>query len=223
MLNNIMKKFALISLYPKYIDSAVSSSILGRACENNLISILSIDLKNFAPSMNRVDDHPFGGGSGMVIRADVVVDAVNYAKEICGENSIVVFVSPRGEQFDHIMAKDMSKDERNIIFVSGHYEGIDQRAIQITNGVEFSVGYAIVTTGCIPSLYMIDAISRYVPGTLGNPESLEGETNYLDGIQCDLYTKPREYRGIKVPDVLLSGHHANIEKWKNSFRRSRDK
>ena len=212
-----MKTFVLISMYPRYIESCISTSIIGRAIASGFINIENLDLKDF-DEKRRVDDIPFGGGPGMVIRASPVLKAIAKAKTIVGEDSIVLFMSPRGKQLEDADCCAFAEDERNIIIISGHYEGIDQRAIEISNGIEIAIGHSIVSNGCVCAIYLIDAVSRYVNGVLGNSESLKDETNSDSGSQHDLYTRPREFLGKKVPDILFSGNHKEIETWKNKFR-----
>lgn len=205
-------------MYPKYIDSCVAYSIIGRAKEKGIIDIINLDLRDFCADNIRVDDTPFGGGAGMVIRPDVVVNAVAHARTIAGDDSLVIFMSPRGKQLSDIGCMNLANSGSNIIIVSGHYEGVDQRAILLTDGIEVAVGDSIVSNGCLTAMYLIDGVSRYIEGVLGNLDSLKNETNSSTGKQYDLYTKPREYKGISVPSVLLSGNHKEIDKWKNSFR-----
>lgn len=212
-----MIKYFLISTYPKYIDSCIENSILRRGVDKGLIYIENIDLKDFVSS-GRIDDRPFGGGAGMVLRPDPIVNAVNYCLEKLKNKKVkILFTSPRGKNFTAAKSKKYSKYDA-LIIIAGHYEGFDQRALEIVKGEEIKVGSSIVTNGCIIGLYIIDSVSRQVKGFLGNEESIEGETFSKSGfIQAPCYTRPREFMGLSVPDVLLLGNHKAIEKWKLNY------
>lgn len=209
-----MRNFVLVSVYPKYIESCVENSILHRAIEKNIIKITNVDLRDFSIN-GKIDDTPYGGGPGMVLMPGPVVEAYKYSyNNFCmnGKTKTLV-MSPRGKRLTKNRIKSMSKYD-NILIVSGHYEGIDQRAIDIINAEEIRVCDCILSNGCLAAMVVIDAISRYIPGVLGNYDSIKKETfDSKDYVQHDLYTKPREYENLLVPSVLLSGNHSDIVAW----------
>lgn len=209
-----MMNFHVLTLFPDMIKNCLGSSITGRASENGYISINTTNIRDFANNKhNHVDDYPYGGGAGMVMQPDPVYRAYKSVIEKTGENVRVIYLTPQGKVFNQSMAEEFAKEE-NLIFLCGHYEGIDERVLNkiVTDNV--SIGDYVLTGGELPAMVMIDAISRKVSGVLGNDESSEIETFYDNLLEYPQYTRPVEFEGERVPEILLSGHHGNIEKWR---------
>ncbi len=213
-----MTKFKIITLFPDFIDSIKEYSIIKRAVANGLIKIETIDLRKFGlGKYKQVDDKPFGGGVGMLLRVDVVNDALKSTTSRSKKNRKTVLLSPQGEHFNQQMSKDMAELDE-IILICGHYEGFDHRIRSFVDK-EISIGPYILTGGEIPAMVLIDSISRLKEGVLGKTQSHMTETfSVIDKkqiIEYPQYTKPRIYKGKKVPDILLSGNHKEIEAWKS--------
>lgn len=206
-------KFDVLTLFPEMIQSHCTFSILKRAVENNVIAVNAINPRDFSLDKHKkVDDTPYGGGAGMVLMAQPYVDAYE-SVERC-ENSVTVMLSPQGKPLCEEMVKDFAKYEQ-MVLLCGHYEGFDERIRDVINPVEVSVGDFVLTGGELPALCLIDAVSRKIEGTLGKIESAQDDS-FSDGLlEYPQYTKPREYRGLNVPEVLLNGNHKDI----NEFRR----
>ncbi len=203
-------KIDILTLFPEMFG-ALSESIIGRARDKGLIEINIIDIRNFSKDKHKkCDDAPFGGGAGMVMTPQPLFDAIKSVKQ---ENSLVILTSPRGQTFNQKLCKDLSKYE-HLIFVCGHYEGVDERIIELCIDKEISIGDFVLTGGEIPAMAMVDAISRYVDGVLGNNASLEEESFSSGLLEYPQYTRPAEFMGLKVPEVLLSGNHAEIAKFR---------
>ena len=202
-------KFDVLTLFPEMFE-AVKQSILGKAIEKGLININLVNIRDFSKNKHKkVDDTPYGGGAGMVIRPDVVYDAY---KSVCDEDAKVVYLTPQGKTLKQKMVEDLSK-EKHLILLCGHYEGIDQRVIDKIVDEEISIGDYILTGGEIPAMVLIDSVSRYVEGVLSQ-ESIK-EESFSDGLlEYPQYTRPEIFEGEKVPEVLLSGHHGNIDNWR---------
>ena len=202
-------RFDILTLFPNMFD-ILNESILGRAQEKNLININVVNIRDFSKDKhNKVDDTPYGGGAGMVMRADVVYDCYNSVKT---DNSKVIYLSPQGKTLDQDKVKELSK-EKHLILLCGHYEGIDQRVIDEIVDEEISIGDYVLTGGELPAMVLIDSVSRYVEGVL-NKESIQEESFTDDLLEYPQYTRPEVFLGKKVPEVLLTGHHQNIEKWR---------
>ena len=214
-------KFSILTLFPEMFDS-LNTSIIGRGIENKAIDIEFINIRDFSKNKHKkVDDTPYGGGAGMVMMPDVVYDAY---KSIKAENAKVIYLTPQGKVFNQKKAKELSK-EKHIILLCGHYEGIDQRVIDEIVDEEISIGDYVLTGGEIPAMVLVDSISRYVEGVLSK-ESTEEESFSSDNLlEYPQYTRPEEFHGKKVPEVLLSGHHENIAKWRKekSFEITKNK
>ena len=205
-------KFNVLTLFPEMIDSCCGCSILKRAVENSIIEVETINPRDFTLDKHKkVDDTPYGGGAGMVLTAQPYVDAYE-SIERC-ESSLVVMLTPQGEVFDDKMSNDFAKYDQ-IIMLCGHYEGFDERIREIIKPKEVSIGDFVLTGGELPALCLIDSISRKIEGTLGKIESAD-EDSFSNGLlEYPHYTKPRNYRGLQVPEVLLNGNHAEIEKFR---------
>ena len=202
-------KFDVLTLFPEMFQ-AIKQSILGRAEEKNLIQINLINIRDFSKDKHKkVDDTPYGGGAGMVMRADVVYDAY---KSVQNENAKVIYLTPQGKKLDQKKVEELSK-EKHLILLCGHYEGIDQRVIDKIVDEEMSIGDYVLTGGEIPAMVLIDSVSRYVEGVLS--ESSTNEESFSQGLlEYPQYTRPETFEGVKVPEILLSGHHENIKKWR---------
>ncbi|MDD3150164.1 MAG: tRNA (guanosine(37)-N1)-methyltransferase TrmD [Candidatus Gastranaerophilales bacterium] len=205
-------QFDVVTLFPEIIENYCNSSIIGRANKLDIINVNTINPRDFSKNKHkRVDDTPYGGGAGMVLMCEPVFDAVNSIKE--QKNSARILLTPQGKPFSQEMAIELSK-KNQIILICGHYEGFDERIRQNINAQEVSIGDFVLTGGELPALCLIDAVSRNVEGALGKIESAHEDT-FSDGfIEYPQYTKPYDFEGYKVPDVLLSGHHQEIKKWR---------
>jgi tRNA (guanine37-N1)-methyltransferase len=202
-------KIDILTLFPEMFD-AIKHSILFRAEQKGLLEINTINIRDFsADKHKKVDDTPFGGGAGMVMTCQPLFDAINSVK---AENSTIVYMSPRGEILNQQYAISLSKTE-HLIIVCGHYEGIDQRIIDHFDMKEISIGDYVLTGGELPAMVLVDCVSRYVKGVLSDGST--SEESFSNGLlEYPQYTKPRVYEGLEVPEILLSGNHAEIEKWK---------
>ena len=202
-------KFDVLTLFPEMFE-ALNQSIIGRAKEKNLIEINLINIRDFSKDKHKkVDDTPYGGGAGMVMKADVVYDAY---KSIKDENAKVIYMSPQGKTLNQSKVEELSKEE-HLIILCGHYEGIDQRVLDKIVDEEISIGDYVLTGGEIPAMALIDSVSRYVDGVLTG-ESIKEESFSQGLLEYPQYTRPEVFEGVKVPEVLLSGHHENINKWR---------
>lgn len=202
-------KFDVLTLFPQMFQS-LNESIIGRAREKSLIEINLINIRDFSKDKHKkVDDTPYGGGAGMIIKPDVVYDAYASVKD---EKAKVIYMSPQGKKLNQDKVIELSK-ESHLILLCGHYEGIDQRVIDEIVDEEISIGDYVLTGGELPAMVLIDAVSRYVDGVLsdGSTDEESFRNNLLEYPQ---YTRPEEFRGRKVPEVLISGHHENIKKWR---------
>ena len=202
-------QFDCLTLFPEMFD-ALNQSIIGKAKEKNLIKINLINIRDFSKDKHKkVDDTPYGGGAGMVMKADVVYDAYKSVKD---ENAKVIYMSPQGKTLNQAKVEELAKQE-HLIILCGHYEGIDQRVIDKIVDEEISIGDYVLTGGEIPAMVLIDAVSRYKEGVLSK-ESIEEESFSNGLLEYPQYTRPEVFEDIKVPEVLLSGNHQNIDKWR---------
>ncbi len=216
-------KFDVLTLFPESFEP-IKQSILGRALEKNLISLNLINIRDFSKDKHKkVDDTPYGGGAGMVIKPDVVYDAY---KSVEDKNAKVIYLSPQGNVLNQKKVESLSKEE-HLILLCGHYEGIDQRVIEEIVDEEISIGDYVLTGGEIPAMVLIDSVSRYVEGVL-TKESIKEESFSNNLLEYPQYTRPEVFLNKKVPEVLLSGHHENIRKWreeqslKNTYQKRPD-
>ena len=213
--------FHVLTLFPEMIQEAVSHSILGRAISSGLISVNCVNIRDFAINKyGQVDDAPYGGGAGMVMMAGPIYDAYQYVLENMQERAgrdipPLYYMSPQGKVLTQKMAEDISALDE-IILLCGHYEGLDERVVEEIVTAEISIGDYVLTGGEPAALVLMDAVSRLVPGVLGKAESSKDES-FTDGLlEYPHYTRPPVFRGRAVPEVLLSGHHANIEAWRRA-------
>lgn len=210
--------YYVMTLFPDMVMSGLNTSIIGKAKEKGLLSINAIDIRDFTLDKHRhVDDYPYGGGAGMVMQAQPVYDCYKHVLEQMDideeKKPRVIFMTPTGKTFNQDMAKELAQEE-NLVFLCGHYEGIDKRVLDRIVTDEVSIGDFVLTGGELPAMVMIDAISRHIPGVLNNDISAETETFTDNLLEYPQYTRPEVWEGESVPEVLLSGHHANIEKWR---------
>lgn len=202
-------KFDVLTLFPEMFDN-LKQSIIGRAQEKELIEINTTNIRDFSENKHKkVDDTPYGGGAGMVMMPDVVYRAYQSVKS---ENAKVIYMSPQGKKLDQKKVEDLSK-ESHLIILCGHYEGIDQRVIDKIVDEEISIGDYVLTGGEIPAMVLIDSVSRYVKGVL-KEDSIKEESFSNGLLEYPQYTRPEVFEGEKVPEVLLSGNHQNIDKWR---------
>ncbi len=204
----------VMTLFPEMCEVFLSESIIGRARKKGILTIQCHQIRDFGLGRHkRVDDTPYGGGKGMLMLAEPIYKCFENICNIRKTKPLIIYMSPKGKTFNQKIAKDLSHYE-NIAVLCGHYEGIDQRIIEEIVDLEISIGDYVLTGGEIPGLVLIDAVSRLVPGVLSDSICFEEESHYKDLLEYPQYTKPNIWRGKSVPAVLLSGHHANIEKWK---------
>ena len=211
-------RFDVLSLFPKTIDGFAEESILGRAVEKGLIEVNSLDLRRWAKGKHReTDDRPFGGGAGMVLKPEPLFDAI---EEISSESTKVIYMAPDGESLNAEIAKELAQ-EKHLLLISGHYEGIDQRVRDQLVDREISIGDYVLTNGSLAASVLIDSVARHVPNVLGDGDSLIDESFEDQLLSYPQYTRPHEYRGMTVPEVLLSGNHSQIQQWRNDQRESK--
>ena len=202
-------KFDILTLFPEMFKP-LEESIIGRAKENKIIDINLINIRDFSKDKHKhVDDTPYGGGAGMVIKPDVIYDAY---KSVKSPKAKIIYLTPQGKVLDQKKVEELAKEE-HLILLCGHYEGIDQRAIDIIEPEEISIGNYVLTGGELPAMVLIDSVSRYVDGVLSK-DSIEEESFSNGLLEYPQYTRPEVFEGQKVPEVLLSGNHQNIEKWR---------
>ena len=217
-------RFHVMTLFPELIENYVSSGIIGRAKKGGLIEVEAVNFRSFSKDKHgHVDDYPYGGGAGMLLKAEPVVDCARSIFSQCEKRPRVIYMSPQGRPFTQEIAKELAKEEE-LVLLCGHYEGLDERALQILQAEELSVGDFVLTGGELASLIVIDAVSRMIPGVLAE-NSAEEESFYEGLLEYPQYTRPEEFEGLRVPEILLSGHHENVEKWRReqSIRRTYEK
>lgn len=208
-----MNNFYVLTLFPEMIEDTLSHSITGRAIREKVINVEAVNIRDFTEDRHKhVDDYPYGGGAGMVMQPQPIYDAYKSIEERAGKCR-VLYMSPQGKRFDQKMAEELACED-SIIFLCGHYEGVDERIIEEIVTDEVSIGDFVLTGGELAAVTIIDTVSRLVPGVLNKEESYENES-FSDGLlEYPQYTRPPEFMGRTVPDILLSGHHANIDKWR---------
>lgn len=206
-------KIAILSLFPEMFQSFLGTSIIGRARQEGLLDIRPVDIRPYSDKKHKnTDDYPFGGGAGMVMMAQPIVDCVRDVRAQ-GFSGPCVYLSPRGKPLNQRKVQELSAQD-GLILLCGHYEGVDQRAIDLVVDEEISLGDFVLTGGELAAMALTDAVARYVPGVLGSDEST-GEESFTDGLlEYPQYTRPRVYEGLEVPEVLLNGDHAKIRAWR---------
>lgn len=208
-----MIEFDVLTLFPEMVLGPLSQSIAGRAEHAGLFSVRAHQLRDWAVDKHRrTDDYLCGGGQGMLMKCEPIFAAV---EELRRPNTKVILMTPQGRQYKQTVARELAEQGNHYIIICGHYEGVDQRVIDTLVDIELSIGDFILTNGAIAAVLVIDSVVRLLPGALGDERSSEEESFSNGLLEAPAYTKPNEFRGMKVPDVLLSGNHAAIEKWKH--------
>ena len=206
--------FHVLTLFPEMIEQGMNTSIIGRAIAGGYLTVQAVNIRDFAFNKHqKVDDYPYGGGAGMLMQAEPVYLAYESVEKKIGKKPRVIYLTPQGRVFHQEMAREFAREE-DLVFLCGHYEGIDERVLEEIVTDYVSIGDYVLTGGELPAMVMMDSISRMVPGVLSNQES--GETESFSGglLEYPQYSRPEEWHGRKVPPVLLSGHHANIDAWR---------
>lgn len=210
-----MMRFDVLTLFPDMLESVLYESVIGRAVENGIININFINIRDYTLDKHKkVDDTPYSGGGGMLMMAQPVYDAYMSVAGGLNYKPFTIYMSPQGRVFNQGIAKDLLTKHEHIVILCGHYEGIDQRVLDEIVDMELSIGDFVLTGGEIPAMTIIDAISRMVPGVLSDEGSYKNESHYDGLLEYPQYTKPREWNGVSIPEILISGHHKNIEEWK---------
>ena len=206
--------FHVLTLFPEMIMNGLETSILGRAAAKGIVTFEAVNIRDYTLERHgKVDDYPYGGGAGMVMQAEPIYRAYEALVEKIGKKPRVIYMTPQGKTFNQNIAEDLAKEE-DLVFLCGHYEGVDERVLEMIATDYLSAGDYVLTGGELPAMMMIDCISRLVPGVLNNNVSAEFETFHDNLLEYPQYTRPEVFMGKKVPDILLSGHHANVEKWR---------
>lgn len=204
----------ILTLFPEMCNSVLGESIIGRARENGFVEINSINIRDYTKDKhNRVDDAPYGGGTGMIMQTQPIYDCFKSLCDTLGKRPKLIYMSPQGKVLDQQKVKELANEE-NIAILCGHYEGVDQRIIDEIVDEEISIGDYVLTGGELPALILADSISRMLPGVLANDDAFQQESHYSHLLEYPQYTRPVVWHDAEVPQVLLSGHHANIEKWR---------
>ena len=207
-------KVDILTLFPEMVDTVLSESIIGRARKAGILDISCINIRDFADNKhNRVDDYPYGGGNGMVMQPQPIYNAYMSIVEKSEEKPYVIYMSPQGRVFNQHIARELL-NKKHIVLLCGHYEGVDERIIEEIVDEEISIGDYVLTGGEVPAIVVCDCISRMVPGVLSNDECFSEESHFDGKLEYPQYTRPPVFMGREVPEVLLSGHHANIQKWR---------
>ena len=218
-------KFDILTIFPEIFDAVLGSSIIGRAQDNGIISVKAHNIRDFTLDKHKkTDDYPYGGGNGLVMFAQPIYDAYKSITENLDYKPHFIYMSPQGKLLDQKLVEKLAEHE-HIVLLCGHYEGVDERILEELVDEEISIGDYVLTGGEIPAMVLIDAVSRAIPGVLTNEESY-GDESHKDGVlEYPQYTRPYEFMGRKVPDILLSGHHANINAWRRlqALKRTKSK
>lgn len=207
-------KFYILTLFPEMVMQGLSTSIIGRAAKQGIVTIEAVNIREYTKDKHlKVDDYPYGGGAGMVMQAQPVYDAYQAVRDKIGHRPRTIYLTPQGPLFHQAVAKEMAGEEE-LVFLCGHYEGVDERVLEEIVTDYVSVGDYVLTGGELPAMVMVDAISRMVPGVLSNQES--GETESFEGglLEYPQYSRPRDWMGREVPQVLMSGDHVKIQAWR---------
>ena len=207
--------FDVMTLFPQIIDCITDESIIGRAKAKGIIKVNAVNIRDYTQDKHRrVDDYPYGGGFGMVMQCQPIYDCFKDITRGCTAKPHTVYMSPKGKVLTQKRALELSKEDR-LIILCGHYEGVDQRVLDEIVDEEISIGDYVLTGGELPACVLIDCVSRMIDGVLADSAAFEKESHFSGTLEHPQYTRPEEWHGIRVPDILLSGHHANIEKWKD--------
>lgn len=207
-------RFDIMTLFPATIEAVLGESIIGRARKNGIITVQAHDIRDYTLDKHKkTDDTPYGGGKGMLMATQPICDCFKAVKENLSGSTHVIYASPRGRVFNHEIAKELSAYD-NIVILCGHYEGVDERVIEEIIDEEISIGDYVLTGGELPACIIVDAVARLVDGVLSDKECYEKESIASGLLEYPQYTRPPVFNGKEVPEVLLSGHHANIEKWR---------
>ncbi len=208
-------RFDILTIFPEMFVSTLKASVIGKAIGRGLIAVNVENIRDYAPGKQRItDDEPYGGGGGMVMKVEPIDRALEAVLPLRSE-ALVVLMSPRGERFNQKMAEELSK-LKHILIICGHYEGVDERVRENLVDREISIGDYVLTGGELSAMVMVDAVARLIPGVLGNPQSAACDSFSRGLLEHPHYTRPAEYRGWKVPEVLLTGNHAEINAWRKS-------
>ncbi len=209
-----MMRFDVLTLFPEVINAVLKESIIGRAQEKGIIEINAVNIRDFSKNKHKkADDYPYGGGGGMIMTAQPIYDAYLSIVKDLDYKPKVIYLSPQGRVLTQEVVKELS-GEKHLVLLCGHYEGIDERIIEEIVDEEVSIGDYVLTGGELPAMVLIDSVSRLIPGVLSTEESYSNESHYNGLLEYPQYTRPVEFNGRKVPDILLSGHHANITRWR---------
>ena len=217
--------FYVLTLFPEMIEEAVKTSITGRAITDEKISVKAINIRDYADNdYGQIDDYPYGGGAGMVMQAPPIYDAYQDIVKELGYKPRVIYMTPQGKTYEQSDAKSFA-DEKDLVILCGHYEGVDERVLEEIVTDNISIGDYVLTGGELPALVVIDSITRLVPGVLNNDESAEYESFENGLLEHPQYTRPAEFNGKKIPEVLLSGNHAKIEEYRRheSLKRTKER
>jgi len=209
-----MMRFDVLTLFPEVINAVLKESIIGRAQEKGIIEINAVNIRDFSKNKHKkADDYPYGGGGGMIMTAQPIYDAYLSIVKDLDYKPKVIYLSPQGRVLTQEVVKELS-GEKHLVLLCGHYEGIDERIIEEIVDEEVSIGDYVLTGGELPAMVLIDSVSRLIPGVLSTEESYSNESHYNGLLEYPQYTRPVDFNGRKVPDILLSGHHANITRWR---------
>lgn len=209
-------RFDILSLFPEYFQGPFDVSILKRARERKLLELNFINIRDYSKDKhNRVDDRPYGGGPGMLMTPGPCIRAIRNVKT---DRSHVIYLTPRGNLFTAKRAQELAQID-HVVLLCGHYEGIDQRVIEKEVHEELSIGPYVLTNGCLPSIVVIDCVARFIPGVLGHEKGPYQESFQNERLEAPQYTRPEEFEGLCVPEILLSGDHQEIEKWREARER----
>lgn len=217
--------FYIMTLFPDMVMQGLTTSITGRAMQKKLIQIEAVNIRDYTTEKHgQVDDYPYGGGAGMVMQAEPIYRTWKAITDRIGKKPRVVYMTPQGSVFHQGMAQEFAKEE-DLIILCGHYEGVDERILDLIVTDQVSIGDYVLTGGELPAMVMVDCISRLVPGVLNNQESAEFESFHENLLEYPQYTRPEEFMGMRVPEVLLSGHHARIDAWRQeqSVKRTKER
>lgn len=208
-------RFDVLTIFPSMFNAVMGDSIIGRAREKHILDMDFIDIREFSKDKHRkTDDYPYSGGGGMLMTPQPIYDAYQSVASKCEKKPLTIYMSPQGEVFNQNLARKLSQED-HIVLLCGHYEGIDQRVLDEIVDMEISIGDFVLTGGEIPAMAVIDSVSRLIPGVLPFEDAYKNESHYNGLLEYPQYTRPYDFMGRTIPDILISGHHANIETWKH--------